>query len=102
MTKELIFKKYFVECPNFTLKQTINRSQFCKLIGLFNLNKDEWEKFKKIKIDISETFILKKIYDRLIAKQKGDFKLADQIRNELLSKGVVIEDQKDKTIWKLK
>ena len=74
----------------------------CKLIGLFNLNKDEWEKFKKIKIDISETFILKKINDRLIAKQKGDFKLADQIRNELLSKGVVIEDQKGKTIWKLK
>ena len=74
----------------------------CKLIGLFNLNKDEWEKFKKIKIDISETFIMKKINDRLIAKQKGDFKLADQIRNELLSKGVVIEDQKDKTIWKLK
>ena len=74
----------------------------CKLIGLFNLNKDEWEKFKKIKIDISETFILKKINDRLIAKQKGDFKLADQIRNELLSKGVVIEDQKEKTIWKLK
>jgi len=74
----------------------------CKLIGLFNLNKDEWEKFKKIKINISETFILNKINDRLIAKQKGDFKLADQIRNELLSKGVVIEDQKDKTIWKLK
>ena len=74
----------------------------CKLLGLFNLNKDEWEKFKKIKIDISETFIIKKINDRLIAKKKGDFKLADQIRNELLSKGVVIEDQKDKTIWKLK
>ena len=74
----------------------------CKLIGLFNLNKDEWEKFKKIKIDISETFILKKINDRSIAKQKGDFKLADKIRNDLLRKGVVIEDQKDKTIWKLK
>ena len=74
----------------------------CKLIVLFNLNKDEWEEFKKIKIEISETFILKKINDRLIAKQKGDFKLADKIRNDLLDKGVVIEDQKDKTIWKLK
>ena len=51
----------------------------CKLIGLFNLNKDEWEKFKKIKIDISETFIMKKINDRLIAKKKGDFKLADKL-----------------------
>ena len=60
------------------------------------------ENLKKIKTDISETFILKKINDRSIAKQKGDFSLADQIRNELLSKGVVIEDQKDKTIWKLK
>ena len=79
-----------------------NFNSACKLIGLFNLNKDEWENLKKIKTDISETFILKKINDRLIAKQKGDFNLADQIRNELLSKGVVIEDQKDKTIWKLK
>jgi cysteinyl-tRNA synthetase len=79
-----------------------NFNSACKLIGLFNLNKDQWENLKKIKTDISETFILKKINDRSIAKQKGDFSLADQIRNELLSKGVVIEDQKDKTIWKLK
>ena len=57
--------------------------------------------FKKSNTDISETFILQKINERLIAKKKGDFKLADQIRNELLDKGVIIEDQKDKTIWKL-
>ena len=35
-------------------------------------------------------------------KKKGDFKLADQIRDELLNKGVIIEDQKEKTIWKFK
>ena len=35
-------------------------------------------------------------------KKNGDFKLADKIRNELLDKSVIIEDQKDKTTWKYK
>ena len=34
--------------------------------------------------------------------KKGNFKLADEIRSELLDKGVTIEDQKDKTKWKYK
>ena len=74
----------------------------CKLIGLFDLNKNEWENLKKINKDISEDFILKKIEERLAAKQKGDYKLADQIRDELLNKDVIIEDQKGKTTWKFK
>ena len=74
----------------------------CKLIGLFDLNKNEWESLKKTNTDISEDLILKKIAARTSAKQKGDFKLADQIRDELLNNGVIILDQKDKTIWKYK
>ena len=74
----------------------------CKLIGLFDLNKNEWQNLKKINKDISEDFILKKIEERLTAKQKGDYKLADQIRDELLNKDVIIEDQKGKTTWKFK
>jgi cysteinyl-tRNA synthetase len=74
----------------------------CKIIGLFDLNKNEWENLKKANKDISETFILKKINERSSAKKKGDFNLADQIRNELLNKGVIIEDQKDETTWKFK
>ena len=74
----------------------------CKLIGLFDLNKNEWENLKKTNTDISEDLILKKIAARTTAKKNGDFKLADQIRDELLNKGVIIEDQKDKTIWKYK
>jgi len=72
----------------------------CKLIGLFDLNKNEWENLKKTNKDISEDFILKKIEERLAAKQEGNYKLADQIRDELLKKGVIIEDRKDKTSWK--
>ncbi len=74
----------------------------CKLIGLFDLTKNEWEELKKIDKDISEEFIEKKIKERLVAKQKGDYKLADKIRAELLIKGVIIEDKKEKTTWKFK
>jgi len=74
----------------------------CRLLGLFNLDKIKWDNFKKSNKDISETSILKKINERLEAKNKGDFKLADKIRNELFDKGVSIEDQKGKTIWRFK
>ena len=72
------------------------------MLGLFDLNKKEWENFKKSNVDISVSLILQKINERLIAKKKGDFKLADNIRKELLDKGVIIEDQKEKKIWKFK
>jgi len=74
----------------------------CKLLGLFNINKNEWEEFKKLNTNISEDFILKKIQERNQAKTKNNFKLADKIREELLSKGVVIEDLKGNTVWKFK
>ena len=57
---------------------------------------------KKRKINVSESYIYKKIEDRAKAKNNGNFSLADQIREELLSKGIIIEDQKGKTIWKIK
>ena len=74
----------------------------CKLIGLFDLNKNEWENLKKTNKDISEDYVLKMIEERLVAKKKGDYKLADSIRNELFNRGVIIEDQKNKTTWKFK
>ena len=35
-------------------------------------------------------------------EKKGDYKLADVIRKELEDNGVLIEDNKDQTIWKYK
>ena len=74
----------------------------CKLLGLFDIDKKHWDEFKRSNTDVTETFILQKINERLAAKKRGDFKSADEIRNELLGKGVIIEDQKEKTIWKYK
>jgi len=83
-------------------KRKKNFNSACRLIGLFNISKDELDKFKKSNSNISEEFILNKINERLNAKNNGNYKLADQIRDELLKKDVVIEDQKDKTVWKFK
>ena len=74
----------------------------CRLLGLFNISKKEWNSLKKISVKISEDFILNEIKKRSEAKKIGNFKLADKIRNELLDKGIVIEDEKEKTKWKYK
>ena len=74
----------------------------CRLLGLFNINKKEWDNLNKNIINISEDYIFKKINERSISKKERNFELADNIRNELLKKGIMIEDEKDKTNWKFK
>jgi len=83
----------------------LSKSKFlaaCKLIGLLEEDKQSWEDFKKSKAKVDESFINKKIKDRNIARERGDYKLADVIRGELEDSGVMIEDKQDKTTWKYK
>jgi len=72
----------------------------CKLIGLLEEDLETWKKFKKTKSKIDEKTIKGKIKDRENARKKGDYKLADSIRKDLESGGVIIEDKGDKTTWK--
>ena len=74
----------------------------CNFVGLLKDNKNKWIEFKKNKAAISEQEILDKIDERNKARDKKNYILADKIRNELLDKGVLIEDKDDKTFWKLK
>tara|TARA_B100000963_G_scaffold346449_1_gene351663 strand:+ start:1171 stop:2520 length:1350 start_codon:yes stop_codon:yes gene_type:complete len=74
----------------------------CRFLGLFNISKKEWQNLKKKKVKISESIILKMINERAEAKKNGDFGLADKIRDDLFNQGILIEDQKGKTIWKFK
>ena len=71
-------------------------------IGLLNETKEDWLKFKKSKVSISENEILIKINQRNEARVNKNYKEADKIRDELLDKGVLIEDKDGKTIWKFK
>ena len=49
-----------------------------------------------------ESFVLAKIEERKEAKKAKDFAKADAIRDELLAKGVVIEDTREGVKWHLK
>ena len=74
----------------------------CNFIGLLRQPKDQWDKFKKEKLTLSEKEISEKINDRNKAREDKNYKLADKIRDELLDKGILIEDKDGKTTWKIK
>ncbi len=54
------------------------------------------------KLGISEEEISKLIEERNVARKDRNWKRADEIRNELLSKGIVLEDTPSGTNWKIK
>ena len=47
-----------------------------------------------------EAYVLAKIEERKAAKKEKNFALADAIRNELLEKGIVLEDTREGVKWK--
>ena len=81
-------------------KQIFNSA--CNFIGLLQETKEEWLNYKKRKADISEAEIENKIELRIKARADKNYKEADNIRDYLLDKGVLIEDKDGKTIWKFK
>ena len=74
----------------------------CKFVGLLNENSQQWQNYKKNNASINETEIKEKIDLRNKARENKDYEKADEIRDELLDKGVLIEDKDGKTIWKFK
>ena len=74
----------------------------CQFVGLLNESKENWLRFKISKALISEKEILQKIQERNKARENKNYEEADKIRNELLDKGVLIEDKDGKTTWKFK
>jgi cysteinyl-tRNA synthetase len=51
---------------------------------------------------ISEEWVRERIAARQAARERKDFKAADDIRHELLDKGIVLEDSGSKTTWRRK
>tara|TARA_B100001123_G_scaffold76550_1_gene86498 strand:- start:343 stop:1707 length:1365 start_codon:yes stop_codon:yes gene_type:complete len=94
--------KLFDKAQKGDLKDKEIFTSACNFIGLLNENKDKWIDFKKAKLNISEKEIKDKIFERNKARENKNYALADEIRIELLNKGVLIEDKNGKTIWKLK
>lgn len=74
------------------------------VLNLFNKTPYEWylSLMKVRKIGLSESDILEKIKERQEARQRKEWNLADQIRKELEEKGIILEDKKDRTDWKVR
>ncbi|MFH1015045.1 MAG: DALR domain-containing protein, partial [Nitrospirota bacterium] len=74
------------------------------VLNIFRKTPDEWQTalMRTKKIPLTEKDILSRITSREEARQKKDWAAADAIRKELEEKGIILEDKKDGTGWKIK
>jgi len=63
---------------------------------------DQQKKEGLKKLNLTEDEILKSIVERNQVRKEKNFKRADEIRTNLLSKGIILEDTSSGTNWKLK
>jgi len=75
-----------------------NITKISGVLGIFGSNEKKW--FSQT--DINEQWIESMIAARNEARKLKNFKKADDIRNELYSKDIVLEDSKNGTQWKIK
>jgi cysteinyl-tRNA synthetase len=74
------------------------------VLNIFRRSSEEWYRaLLTIKeIGISEEDLEEKISERQKARERKDWGAADVIRSELESKGIILEDTKENTIWKVR
>ena len=97
-----IAKQINIERTTNPKKASALSSQLIKLgnyIGILNHNADEYLKQGS---DLSESEISKKIDQREAARNSKDFAMSDQIRDELLELGIILEDSSNGTTWRRK
>ena len=76
-------------------------SDACKLLGLFDKNLASWNNIKTSK-SITAEEIENLIQERKVARDNKNFSRSDEIRDLLIAKGIIIEDNQGKTSWKYK
>jgi len=81
-------------------------TRFGSILGLFQedptnyLDEQKKEGLRRLKLNEGE--ILRLIDERNLARKEKNWKRGDEIRNDLLSKGIILEDAPAGTIWKIK
>ncbi|MBI3592889.1 MAG: cysteine--tRNA ligase [Nitrospirae bacterium] len=74
------------------------------VLNLFNRTPEQWniDLLRSKKIPLTEAQIEQRINDRKLARQNKDWAMADAIRKELDEKGILLEDKREGTSWKVK
>ncbi len=72
-----------------------------QLGGLLGILQDNPEAFLKSGADVDEAWILAMIEKRKAAKAEKDFAGADRVREELAEKGVILQDSREGTTWRI-
>jgi len=116
-----ILEKKFIEAMDDDLNTSLAMSCIFELVneGNSSVSNGEIEKAKKIRDKIDkfaalfglefeqfeaelEPEVEELIQDRNDARKNKDFRKSDEIRRELLEKGIVLEDTKEGTVWRKK
>jgi len=97
-------KPYSLKAKELLSKAKGLLSEAGSVLNIFSRTPDEWYRslMEIKKIGLSEKDISDKINQRQDARQKKDWAMADVIRKELEEKGIILEDKKDRTEWKVK
>ena len=97
--------------PNQEIASLLERGfdHFTRKGWVFGLFREDPEKYLARqrneglkKLNLTEQAILRSIEERNLARKEKNWKRADEIRNDLLSKGIVLEDSPSGTNWKIK
>ena len=98
----VIFK--CIESGNKMLeKENLSKDELKELLGYSLFIKEALENSFGISLEYKATVdneVIEKIFEREKARENKDFKKADEIRNELMEHGIVLEDTKDGTVWR--
>jgi len=97
--------------PTQEMISTLNEGldHFLKIGWVFGLFREDPEQYLAQrrkeglkKLNLTEEGIRRSIEERNFARKEKNYKKADEIRKDLLSKGIVLEDTPSGTTWKIK
>lgn len=95
-----------VNTANTLINILKNLREVFGVLGMFGQNPEEFLSEMKMKylriLKLDESFIEGKINERTAAKKNKEFELADGIRADLDSKGILLMDTVDGTKWNIK
>jgi cysteinyl-tRNA synthetase len=93
-----------VKDSELILKARESLAEAGEILHLFGRTPMEWyASLMKVKgIGLSEAEIHHRIQERRDARVRKDWRLADTIRQELEEKGIILEDKKERTDWKVR